>query len=404
MDRSPGSFMSPMSNEPRLRAVSESPGATGGRDDWGESPSDRLASTQGSPSRWRTQRGALRDSRSAPLLPAAQSSCTSTWYSSSNRSTTLHGAPMWQALGNTWRTRSKDEFGDPIRRNVDEANMFQQGCVPNWNKMHMRKFKILEHELTWAYYRMRRHALHPQRKEVGDPHMPPQCVVEKMRFGSENKFQFWRDLRPPFVVRQVRRVTNEPESGSHPDGDLFKVTYQCGIDYVSERLWNEKSDGGTFDNKIQGVAIVRIPDEYPKQRTITIDSWGQPSLNSSHWGNDDEEEGEAPAFVDPNVWMPISQELDLPANLPRFAGCREATRKAVSRRPVEMPALQRLLLGPHASLPRLAMSNSMAPGAAAAATTGAEGDAQGATPSPKKNKKRQHRIFTAAAGFVRYAG
>lgn len=259
--------------------------------------------------------------------------------------------------------------------------------------MQLRKVKKLEHELTWAYYRMRRHALHPQRKDVGDPHLPPDCVTEKMRYGSENKFQFWRDLRPPFAVTEVRRVTSDPECGSHGDGDLFKVTYQCGIDYVSERLWNQKSDGGTFDNKIQGVAKVRIPNEYPKERSIVIESWGNPSLNSTHWVTDEDEDDEAePPIVDPNVWMPISQELELHANLPRFAACREATRKARTRRSLDMPPVQKMLLGPHTSLNQMASSSYQGPGE----------NAQGATPSPKKN--RQHRIFTAAAGFVRYAG
>lgn len=306
---------------------------------------------------------------------------------------------MWQALGTTWRSRDKDDFGASVRKNADEANAFADGCVPNWNQMHIRKNRILEHELTWAYYRMKRHGLHPMRKDVGDPHMPPECLAEKMRYGSENKFQFWRDCRPPFIVRSVRRIANGPDSGHHPDGDLFKVTYQCGIDYCGERLWNLKSEAGTFDNLIQGVARIRIPDEFPKIRKFTIESWGQPSLNSTHWEKPDEDEETVPGptMVDPNVWMPISQELDTSPGLPRFAGCREATRKAVSNRPVKMPPLQKLLLGPDKSVGKFAAASPprVAPDPA---------DAGGMTPSPQKKKHREHRIFTAAAGFVRYHG
>merc|ERR1712176_1431225 len=121
-----------------------------------------------------------------------------------------------------------------------------------------------------GYYRMRRHAKHPQRKEVGDPALPQHSVVEAMRYGTENQFQFWRDLRPPFQIMEVRRLTGEPESGQHPDGDLFEVVYQCGIDYCAERLWNLNSDAGTFNNKVHGSAQVRTPNGFPKKRPISI--------------------------------------------------------------------------------------------------------------------------------------
>ena len=40
------------------------------------------------------------------------------------------------------------------------------------------------------------------------------------------------------------------------------VVYECGIDFRHERMWNEKSDAGTFNNKIHSTAKVRIPDGY----------------------------------------------------------------------------------------------------------------------------------------------
>merc|ERR1712151_810782 len=71
--------------------------------------------------------------------------------------------------------------------------------------------------------------------------------------------------------------------------------------------------------------------------------------------NVDEEGNEMePQIVDPNKWMPISDELQQRADHPRFARCREATRRAKSRKEIQVDPLQKLLLGPHASLPRLA--------------------------------------------------
>lgn len=312
---------------------------------------------------------------------------------------------MWSSLGSTWRERSQDDFGTPVRKNVDESNAFATGCVPNWSRMNIRKTRALEHELTWTYYRMRRHTSHPERKAVGDPDMPTECVVEKMRSGEKNQFNFWRDLRPPFHVSNIRRDTALPQH--HPDGDVFHVTYACGIDYTGERLWNEKSECGTFNNMIYGIATIRIPDSYPNVGGLTMVTWGRPSLN---WTPDKNAVGAdglpLEAFVDPDKWMPISDELQSRADLPRFAACRNATRNANSRRPVEVEPMQSLLLGPHASLPKLAHHmNLMDEAKYSSPKKGSPGGADEGflTPSPTK-KKRQHRIFTSAAGFVRYAG
>jgi hypothetical protein len=289
---------------------------------------------------------------------------------------------------------------------------FVQGCVPSWNKTNMRKLKALEHELTWCYYRMRRHNFHPERQYVGDPQLPPDSVVEKMRSGFANQFSFWRDLRPPFHVTKVRRDSGDKDGTAHANGELFHVTYQCGVDYVSERLWNEKGDAGTFDNMVHGTALMRIPEVWPRESgsTITMISWGKPSLNWAPEEKYDEDgrpiEGNA-QFVDPDMWMPISQELGLRAMMPRFAACRQSTRKAHKemRNKIEVANDQALLLGPHASLPRLAAAAGTHQATAAGSPGKVDTSAEGASPSPPSSKKkRQHRIFTSAAGFVRYAG
>lgn len=353
---------------------------------------------------WRTQRRSLAQTasplplcRSAPLLAASQSPLTSTWHSSSHGFSSS-GRSLWRPLGSTWRDWQADEFGDPLRKNVDDGSAFVHGCVPHWSKQStMRKHHVLEHELTWAYYRMSRHSSHPQRKEVGDPHLPQADVVEAMRHGRDNRFQFWRDLRPPFQVMEVNRLVNEPGAGSHPDGDLFEVVFQCGIDYVSERLWGQKSDAGTFSNKAVTSTRVRIPNGYPCQRPITIVSWGKPTLNwNPHHEKDDDGNLLKPIVVDPNKWMPISDELKQRADHPRFAGCREAIKRAKSHRPIEVEPLQKLLLGPHCTLTKTAKLSKLHD---KANSTGM----LDATPG-KKVKKRAHCIFTSAAGFVRYAG
>eukprot|EP00427_Karlodinium_veneficum_P000725 CAMPEP_0169162140 /NCGR_PEP_ID=MMETSP1015-20121227/57477_1 /TAXON_ID=342587 /ORGANISM="Karlodinium micrum, Strain CCMP2283" /LENGTH=234 /DNA_ID=CAMNT_0009234159 /DNA_START=440 /DNA_END=1144 /DNA_ORIENTATION=- len=180
-------------------------------------------------------------------------------------------------------------------------------------------------------------------------------------------------------------------------GDLFEVVFQCGIDYVSERLWGQKSDAGTFNNKAVTSARVRIPNGYPCQRPITIVSWGKPTLNwNPHHEKDDDGNLLKPIVVDPNKWMPISDELKQRADHPRFAGCREATKRAKSHRPIEVEPLQKLLLGPHCTLTKTAKLSKLHD---KANSTGMLDAMPG-----KKVKKRAHCIFTSAAGFVRYAG
>lgn len=293
-------------------------------------------------------------------------------------------------MGSTWRDWENDS-PNPIRTNPDNGSSYVNGCVPNWAKnSNIRMKSVLEHELTWAYYRMRLHAFHPLRKEVGDAGSKP-LGEEDMRFGTGIKFDFWRDLKPPFFVTKVIRV-DERRTFGHADGQLHKVLYSCGIDYASERMSGDVGRS-TFDEKIFGMAQVRIPDDFPRKRPLTIVTWGKPSLKEMPT-----EDSETPEFVPPEQWMPIASELGLRAQDPRFAKCREAAKRASlkANKGVEVPPLQRLLLGPHASLPRLAQCD----------TSPGLGDTIGTMGSDEmpKRKKRQHRVWTSAAGFVKYEG
>lgn len=232
----------------------------------------------------------------------------------------------------------------------------------------IRNKGVLEHELSWAYHRMSRHARHRQ---------------EQMRFGDK-KFLFWRDLRPPFSVLEVKRLEAK---GDHPDGALHQVTYECAIDYLSERLWNMQKAGGTFDNKIHGLATVRIPERYPQQRPVTIVSWGKPCINWVQPGA---------VEIAPKIEIPqrrISEDLGLSTADLRPA-CKEATRrtKRFPQKTVEVPPLQKLLLGAHTSLPRLVEAENQ------------RVRSLSLTDAVPGKRTRQHCVCTSAHGFVTYAG
>jgi len=346
---------------------------------------------------------------SAPLLPASASAQASTWYTSSTGTggASTRGHSFWKPLASSWRDWDSDEFG-PVRKNVDDGSAFRDGCVPHWGKgCNVRKHSALEHELAFAYYRMRRHVQHPHRKEIGDPALPAESVVVEMRNGRNKQFHFWRDLRPPFQVLEARRLPDAPGAGNHPDGDLHEVIFECPIDYAAERLWNTKSDSGTFSNKVHSTAMLRIPDAFPRKRPLVILTWGQPKLN---WSPGDEVDNDGnplrPVMIDPSKWMPISDELKERADMPRFAKCRAATKASDSLRGIQTKPLQKLLLGRHPSLAKLAGVDrnlaGMTPKSREAAALRIVEESGGFP--PKKIKPRQHRIFTAAAGFVRYAG
>lgn len=294
-------------------------------------------------------------------------------------------------------------------RSTDCLREYTSGCLPHWGKEgHVRVRGVVEHELTWAYYRMRRHEKHPLRQAVGE-FLPQDALAEKMRFGLGSQFQFWRDLRPPFTVSQVQRVDNGinmlvsiQDASGHPDGELYFITYECPIEYSAERLMDVNSEAGTFNNKIHGVAQVRIPNNYPQRRPVYIVSWGQPTLIPP---GPDQHQLSAPEVG----MLPLATELGVNPTSDRMTSCIKACRDVQhrmddKRKQVKVPELQRLLLGPHASLPRLAkmeetwameQSNTDNGKGARPASTSLHGLA---------TRVRSHRLFTPAVGFVSYNG
>lgn len=323
------------------------------------------------------------------------------WYDSSRSYTRDGSKAMWRPLGDTWRLRNTG-FSGPIRSNPDDGSAFAKGCVPNWGGgATLRKHGAVEHDLTWAYYSMRRHAEHPLRKDVGE-HMDPKDMLSSMRVSSESFFHFWRDLRPPFHVIETKRI-GEGASG-HVDGDLFQITYECGIDYCNERLFRASQSKSTFDNTVHGVALARIPNGFPRKRPMHLLSWGKPVL---YYVPDEENKvvsgKTGAAEVNAYQWLPIASELGCRPDEPRLEKCRDAARRVVPRDGFEVKPLQRLLLGPHASLPRLARMDEVLANAKEQVVK-----TQNSVPPQEvpvhSPKKRKHRIWTSAAGFISYAG
>mmetsp|Transcript_96993 Transcript_96993/g.278713 ORF Transcript_96993/g.278713 Transcript_96993/m.278713 type:complete len:394 (+) Transcript_96993:78-1259(+) len=354
-------------------------------------------------------------SMSAPLMRAGASPQPTTWYTSKGQ---VPPKSCWRALGSTWRDWDRDSHElstssvQHCRGSVDALKDYAEGCLPHWGKEgSVRVRGVLEHELTWSYYRMRRHEKHPQRLAVGEK-LPQEALAEKMRFGLGSQFQFWRDLRPPFTVQQVRRVDTgkasfvDLSSTSHPDGELYFIHYDCAIEYAAERLMDVMSDAGTFNNRIHGVAEVRIPNSFPQKRPLHILSWGKPTLIPP----DSVDEAKT---LPPEQNMPIATLLGVSPTCDRMQNCLKAYREAKHRtdarkKQVKVPELQRLLLGPHASLPRLAK---MEEAQALEQSSSSLRDRPGSSPalgasdlgeSTKKN--RQHRMCTSAVGFVSYNG
>lgn len=349
----------------------------------------------------------------------------STWHSISEGSSVVaKHSSCWRPLGYTWREWETQGLGR-TRNNVDESQAFIHGCVPNWGKeANVRMRDLVAHEFNWAYYHMSKHPEHPLRRELGET-LPRARVHPGMRAKRQNTFRFWLDVRPPFTITKMKRVDNDGDR--HPDGELYKVNYQCGIEYASEHL-KDSGANGVYDNVINGVATVRIPDAFPQRRPIIILSWGRPALDSASDGrlSDDVED----EFVDPTAWMPIGTELGKRPDDPALAEMRQVSMEASGklrqkpRGQIEVPELQKLLLGPsaNASLYRLARAHcpdrnagsghevlagspALRPRRASSAPRVGNGRRTAQPPtaeSPTRARKRT--ICTAAAGFVTYAG
>merc|ERR1712224_487805 len=137
----------------------------------------------------------------------------------------------------------------PRKFNHNEHRVLADGTMPGWSRgSTLRAKRLLEHTLTWAYYRTRRHELHPLRKKVGDPYLPLTSICREMRIGIGARFEFWKDLRPPFQVISVKREMGVDSECA--DGTLYRVEWFCAIEHSKERMWNLQSGGGTFDNRI----------------------------------------------------------------------------------------------------------------------------------------------------------
>merc|ERR1719265_619391 len=153
-----------------------------------------------------------------------------------------------------------------------------------------------------------------------------------MRSGKDKQFYFWRDLRPPFKVIEVRKLPSAP-IGHHPDGEVHEVVWECAIDYHGEHLWNLKSNNATFDNKVHSTALVRIPSGYPRHRSLQIVNWGTPKLN---WcASEDMDDDGNPlriVLIDPARWNVMSHEFKERADHPRFAKLRDGIKKADSQK------------------------------------------------------------------------
>jgi hypothetical protein len=276
---------------------------------------------------------------------------------------------------------------------VCDGSPFVKGCLPQWGaEITIRVKGALSHELTWAYYRMKRHPEHPVRKDITQQFPPWEL----------QGVNFWQDLRPPFVVKKVVRL-DEGDSGlkglHHPDGDLHLVSYDCGIDYVGERKFDTMPGSSTFDSKIHGVAKVRFGNLFPSKRNFHFVSWGSPVCVRSPGqageaeARDKSKMPEVPDIVDARVWNPLAAELAVRPDSQKLAKVHSeiksmhARSKASGPKPLQPSKQKTVLLGPHVPMQ---LQASLSPQRRAEK----DGDV----------KIRHHRIATSAAGFLKYAG
>lgn len=357
---------------------------------------------------------------SVPLLPAGMpNQSLSTWHSTSSwrsGSALSRSSSSYRPLGSTWRDwdvhmassmpagSRANAFGVVSSSASENAQPFVHGCVPHWGKDATIKVRsALEHELTWMYYRIRRQRDHPLRNSVTHPK------------ANGVPLDFWDLCKPPFTVSSASRVS-EAGAGSIT-GAVYRVQYECGVDYVTERvgLAENSSEGGTFDNKICGVAEVRLLPGFPKERPITVLTWGAPSM----FAGNAEPLGPSRA-VSPDAWNPLAEMLGIRADDPRMKSVNEAAKRLGTARrgdDFDVAPMRKALLGPHPSLPLLARCEQerdlqqgvqpLLPAArrdSAAAARNVRGANAGERQAGSTKKMRKHRVFTAACGFLEYNG
>eukprot|EP00971_Amphidinium_carterae_P148971 2953458-Amphidinium_carterae.3 len=235
----------------------------------------------------------------------------------------------------------------------------------------MRTKATLAHELTWAFYRLQRHAVIPQ--------------ADDFVFLPSHRFNFWRDLRPPFIVTEVYRVIQDQAEATisgdpndeHPDGVLHDVTYYSAMDYASEHMAGMVSGGGTFDNRVRGVAKVRIPRRFPQVRPVHILSWGRPVLN---WTAEDEES---------------DSDDDVAATKNRHEVHKHLKKHTAQDRVLKVTPVKHGLLPNMDAHIKASVKSAAAAGAMFDELSSKRKGAGG-------NERRPHRVYTASAGFVEY--
>lgn len=305
-------------------------------------------------------------------------------------------------VGDMWRST-----GDwsPERSFAGAGDSFIGGAVPFWPKGRMCRSKgHIAHDLSWAYWRMRRHPDHPLRIAVGQQNLPTADVCSALRDKTQNGFNFWRDLRPPFQVISVRRLDS-----SVPQGEQYVVTYECDVDFGTEHCNTAmRQEGGTFDVKIHGEATVILPDKYPETRSIQILDWGTPKMNWTP-GPDDQQEGQdhRPTW---EIWQPLAKELNERPTARRFQNIQvpdNLKRKTCAKTSdVRTDPISKVLLGRH-DFNKLHKSM-LANAASRKNIVNKNGSVRSFSESPgtvaEKKPRRRHIVFTAAAGFVPYEG
>mmetsp|Transcript_32134 Transcript_32134/g.75468 ORF Transcript_32134/g.75468 Transcript_32134/m.75468 type:complete len:411 (+) Transcript_32134:112-1344(+) len=332
---------------------------------------------------WRNLAAPMLPATTGVNLPESQSRSrthSGAWYPTSAAGSTrlsFHGGPdkrFWEPLGSKAREWDGRELPF-LRANADQSQSYANGVVPHWGKGQvMRNKASIAHELTWAFYRSARHAEIPQAND--------------MVFLPSHRFNFWRDARPPFAVSEVE-VIGDPND-MHPDGILHDVTYYVAMDYASEHMTGMDSAGGTFDNRVRGVAKVRIPKKFPQARPVHVLSWGRPILN---WTAVDEESDsdEEVAAAGSRRKSRVQHEVH-----------RHMKKHTATNRDLQVTPLRDQPLGPHISLPRLPNVDAEIKAAIKSAMDNDLGSSRKLSGLQQQQQRRPQRVFTAAAGFIEY--
>lgn len=232
------------------------------------------------------------------------------------------------SLNGKFRPKSKtlgpERFGYLDKTPWVQGNLYYLGgkCKDLTAGIKMRSKQAIAHDMTWLYYRMRRDPEHPIRKSA--QRLPATAMTSALR--DSGAFEFWRDLRPPFHVHNVKRVHKPHTEGPCTEicEDTFMVSYECPLEYAIERSWGEKQDGGTFDNTVHAIAKIQIPENYPADGScVTVLEWGTPILN---WTPDMDERAEKAAEDDEEEvdWDSFQKAMENAAKGPDWRGSRRS--------------------------------------------------------------------------------